>query len=96
MGKIQVEVTINAVPVVPNHVFIVQDSSAINLVVYDFTKLGARAGDLILSFVSGGVYTFRGVPSDVVLKLLQSESIGAEYHNIIKGRFITTRIDNIG
>lgn len=60
------------------------DSSNIEAVQYD-----ADTGTLGVRFRNGGVYSYRGVPAEVAVGLVQSDSPGKYFHQIIKYSYET-------
>jgi hypothetical protein len=62
-------------------------SSVIRSFVYD-----AAACRLTIRFVSGRVYTYAGVPADVVRGLAGASSSGSFFNAMIRNQFVATRV----
>lgn len=72
--------------------FALRDSSAIKEVSYS-----ALHQELYITFKSGSKkYTYFDVPSEVVWKFIESESLGKGYHSIIKDKYSFTVANIIG
>ena len=57
-------------------------SSSVRWVGYDLDEHVLEVG-----FVSGGVYEYRDVPPEVVLEMLESDSIGRYHNQHIRSRY---------
>ena len=57
-------------------------SSSVRWVGYDLDEHVLEVG-----FVSGGVYEYRDVPPEVVLEMLESDSIGRHLNTVLRPRY---------
>lgn len=63
------------------------NSSTIKKCFYDFTK-----GSLKVEFVSGALYEYEGVPTEVYDELCKAESQGRFFTESIKGNYQHTKL----
>lgn len=53
-------------------------------------------GTLVLGFVGGAVWGYRGVPLGVLADFQMAESKGSFFHRVILPRFEAERLDEVG
>lgn len=60
----------------------------------DIHSVSYQNGQLYITFKSGGIYCYEGVPVSLYQGLVSAKSHGKYFHSHIKGKFIYHKVDN--
>lgn len=66
------------------------ESSSLNYICHNYISwhtgvlAGQELSDLTVGFTNGSLYTYKEVPTRVVLSLITAESVGKAFHTLIK------------